>query len=66
MRVLPAGFVPCCLPTKVPQPSTGDAWLHEIEHHGYRLMARRDSVGIRLASGYRKSGRLLSGDARIR
>jgi bifunctional non-homologous end joining protein LigD len=23
-------------------------WVHEIKHDGYRLMARRDSVGIRL------------------
>jgi bifunctional non-homologous end joining protein LigD len=23
-------------------------WIHEIKHDGYRLMARRDSVGIRL------------------
>jgi hypothetical protein len=27
---LPLGFVPPCLPTKTPQPPTGDAWLHEI------------------------------------
>ena len=23
-------------------------WLHEVEHDGFRLMARRDPVGIRL------------------
>jgi ATP-dependent DNA ligase len=23
-------------------------WVHEIKHDGYRLMARRDPVGIRL------------------
>jgi bifunctional non-homologous end joining protein LigD len=23
-------------------------WIHEIKHDGYRLMARRDPVGIRL------------------
>ena len=26
----------------------GTNWIHEIKHDGYRLMARRDSVGIRL------------------
>src|ERR1700704_5885619 len=45
-RSLPAGFIPPCLPTKAPRPPSGDAWLHEIKHDGYRLMARRDPVGI--------------------
>jgi bifunctional non-homologous end joining protein LigD len=26
----------------------GPDWIHEIKHDGYRLMARRDPVGIRL------------------
>jgi len=46
-RTLPVGFKPC-LPIKAPKPPTGAAWLHEIKHDGYRLMARRDPVGIRL------------------
>jgi ATP-dependent DNA ligase len=45
---LPRGFVPPCLPTKAPQPPSGDVWVHEIKHDGYRLMARRDSFDIRL------------------
>jgi bifunctional non-homologous end joining protein LigD len=36
---LPPGFVPPCLPIKAPQPPTGGAWLHEIKHDGYRLVA---------------------------
>src|SRR5437773_12226106 len=27
---------------------SGPDWVHEIKHDGYRLMARRDPVGIRL------------------
>src|SRR5262249_7376978 len=27
---------------------SGPGWLHEIKHDGYRLMARRDPIGIRL------------------
>ena len=27
---------------------TGSNWIHEIKHDGFRLMARRDPVGIRL------------------
>ena len=39
-RTLPTGFVPPCLPIKAPKPPTGAAWLDEIKHDGYRLMAR--------------------------
>jgi bifunctional non-homologous end joining protein LigD len=44
---LPAVIEPC-LPSPGEQPPTGPDWVHEIKHDGYRLMARRDSVGIRL------------------
>jgi ATP-dependent DNA ligase len=47
-RTLPAGFIAPCLPTKTDKLPSDDLWLHEIKHDGYRLMARRDSVGIRL------------------
>jgi ATP-dependent DNA ligase len=30
------------------KPPSGSNRVHEIKHDGYRLMARRDSVGIRL------------------
>jgi hypothetical protein len=30
------------------RPPSGSNWIHEIKHDGYRPMARRDSVGIRL------------------
>src|SRR5258706_15061722 len=44
------GFVPSCLPTKAPQPPTGDAWLHEIKHDGFRVIARKDGARVRLYS----------------
>ena len=47
---LPLGFVPPCLPTKAPQPPTGDTWLHEIKHDGFRVMARKDGDRVRLYS----------------
>jgi len=31
-----------------PKPPSGSNWIHEIKHDGFRLMARRDPVGIRL------------------
>jgi bifunctional non-homologous end joining protein LigD len=45
---LPPGFIAPCLPTKAPQPPTGDAWLHEIKHDGFRVVARKDGERVRL------------------
>jgi bifunctional non-homologous end joining protein LigD len=39
-----------CLPTKAPQPPTGDAWLHEIKHAGFRVVARKEGKHVRLYS----------------
>jgi bifunctional non-homologous end joining protein LigD len=47
---LPRGFVPPCLPTKAPQPPSGDAWVHEIKHDGFRVIARKDGERVRLYS----------------
>jgi len=40
-RALPLGFLPPCLPIKAPQPPAGPAWLHEIKHDGFRVIARK-------------------------
>jgi bifunctional non-homologous end joining protein LigD len=47
-RTLPAGFIAPCLPSCAERPPTGQGWLHEIKHDGYRMMARRDPTGVRL------------------
>ena len=44
-RSAPTGFIEPCLPSP-DQPPAGSNWIHEIKHDGYRLMARRDAVGI--------------------
>ena len=41
-------FIEPCLPSPADRPPSGSNSIHEIKHDGYRLMARRDSVGIRL------------------
>jgi ATP dependent DNA ligase-like protein len=46
-HALPPGFVPPC---KAQQPPTGDAWLHEIKHDGFRIIARKDGDRVRLYS----------------
>jgi bifunctional non-homologous end joining protein LigD len=47
---LPRGFVPPCLPTRAPQPPSGDTWVHEIKHDGFRVIARKDGERVRLYS----------------
>jgi bifunctional non-homologous end joining protein LigD len=47
---LPAGFVAPCLPTTAPQPPSGAAWLHEIKHDGFRVIARKNGERVRLYS----------------
>src|SRR5438128_5043810 len=47
---LPLGFIAPCLPTKALQPPTGDAWLHEIKHDGFRVIARKEGGRVRLYS----------------
>ena len=43
-----ASFIEPCLPFPADKPPFGSNWIYEIKHDGYRLMARRDPVGIRL------------------
>jgi bifunctional non-homologous end joining protein LigD len=50
VRILPPGFVAPCLPTKAERPPTGEAWLHEIKHDGFRVIACKDGPKVRLYS----------------
>ena len=49
-RPLPVGFIPPCLPTSAPCPPSGNGWLHEIKHDGFRVIARKDGKRVRLYS----------------
>jgi ATP-dependent DNA ligase len=49
-RGLPAGFVAPCLPSSAPQAPSGDGWLHEIKHDGFRVIARKTDNRIKLYS----------------
>jgi bifunctional non-homologous end joining protein LigD len=49
-RALPAGFIAPCLPTSAPQPPSGEAWLHEIKHDGFRVIARKEGKQVKLYS----------------
>jgi bifunctional non-homologous end joining protein LigD len=50
LRTLPAGFIPPCLPTSAPIPPSGDVWLHEIKHDGFRVIARKIGKRVKLYS----------------
>jgi bifunctional non-homologous end joining protein LigD len=50
LRDLPAGFIEPCLPTSAPCPPSGEMWLHEIKHDGFRVIARKDDKRVRLYS----------------
>jgi ATP-dependent DNA ligase len=49
MSSLPTGFIAPCLPTNAPTPSGGE-WLHEIKHDGFRVIARKSDMRIKLYS----------------
>jgi bifunctional non-homologous end joining protein LigD len=53
LRALPAGFTAPCLPINAPQPPSGEQWLHEIKHDGFRIIARKDGKRVKL---YSRSG----------
>jgi len=45
-----AELIEPCLPSSAKVPPSGPGWVHEIKHDGFRILARRDSVGVRLIS----------------
>jgi bifunctional non-homologous end joining protein LigD len=42
------GFITPCLPSLADRPPKGAGWIHEIKHDGFRMMVRRNGVGVRL------------------
>src|SRR6516225_1768848 len=42
------GIIEPCLPSPAKAPPSGPGWIHEIKHDGFRILARRDSTGVRL------------------
>src|SRR5215813_10610902 len=49
-RTLLADFIAPCLPTKTDKLPSGDLWLDEIKHDGFRVIARKDGDRVRLYS----------------
>jgi ATP-dependent DNA ligase len=57
-HAFPAGFIAPCLPTSASQPPSGEEWLHEIKHDGFRIIARKDGKRVKL---YSRPGNDLTG-----
>jgi bifunctional non-homologous end joining protein LigD len=49
-RVLSKGFIASCLSSSAPQPPSGEEWLHEIKHDGFRVIGRKDGERVKLYS----------------
>ena len=45
---LKASRIEPCLPSPARKPPSGPGWIHEIKHDGFRMMVRRDAVGVRI------------------
>jgi ATP-dependent DNA ligase len=43
-RPLSAGFIEPCLPTKTDKLPSGDLWLHEIKHDGFRFAPKPSTL----------------------
>jgi ATP-dependent DNA ligase len=41
------GIIEPCLPSPAKAPPSGPGWIHEVKHDGFRILARRDSAGVR-------------------
>src|SRR5215207_3672383 len=57
--VRPPGFILPCRPTLAANVPTGDGWLHELKHDGFRIIAHKDGLRVHLWS---RNGRDRSGD----
>ncbi len=44
------GLIEPSLPKPAKAPPSGPGWIHEIKHDGFRIIARRDNLGVRLVT----------------
>src|SRR4051794_22126549 len=49
-RRVPPGFIRPCQPALADRVPTGDGWIQELKHDGYRILARKDGDNVRLWS----------------
>jgi bifunctional non-homologous end joining protein LigD len=49
-RRRPPGFIPPCQPIVAEKVPSGDGWIHELKHDGFRIIVRKDGDSVRLWS----------------
>src|SRR5215207_7916028 len=49
-RRSPPGFIRPCQPALADKVPTGDGWIHELKHDGFRIIAHKDGESVRLWS----------------
>ena len=49
-RRVPPAFIPPCQPVLADRVPSGDGWLHELKHDGFRIIARKEGDRVRLWS----------------
>jgi bifunctional non-homologous end joining protein LigD len=42
------GIIEPCLPSPAEVPPSRPGWIHEVKHDGFRILARKDTAGVRL------------------
>jgi len=47
-RRSPPGFIRPALPVLATKVPSGDGWLHEVKHDGFRIVALKDGDEVRL------------------
>ena len=47
-RALPVACIAPCLPANGPQPHSGEEWLHEIKHDGFRVVACKEGKRVKV------------------
>jgi bifunctional non-homologous end joining protein LigD len=47
-RTPPTGFIRPAQPALVGKPPSGPAWLHEVKHDSYRLIALKEGLRVKL------------------
>jgi bifunctional non-homologous end joining protein LigD len=45
---MPLGFIHPCRPTVAQKPPTGEGWVHEVKHDGYRIQIHAGNGRVRL------------------
>jgi bifunctional non-homologous end joining protein LigD len=49
-RSAPPGFTRPCEPVLVDRPAAGPGWLHEVKHHGFRIVALKQGALVKVWS----------------